>query len=132
MDRTRGMGHVANMKRTRNEPTPEPQFVTFQQFADHIKGASWEYIADLFFQESERLEYFQLLPWKKALRDPRSDYNHILGLFLLYVRGQYLPSLLEPKHARVKRTFEDIREDLNSRGQWPPKNRGQWPLKETS
>jgi hypothetical protein len=109
------------MTHKKKEQAPQSQFVTFDEFADHIRGRSWDYIEALFRQEYERLEYFQQLPWKKALRDPRSDYEHTLGLFLLYVRGVPTPSLNEPKNAHVKRTFEQIYEDLNGRGQWPPK-----------
>jgi hypothetical protein len=101
----------------------QPYFSSFEQFVAHIKGKEWSDTKEIFHHEYEATSYVGNLPTKKRLSDPNLDYEHCLGMFLLYVLSGVLPATVcANKNKRVCKMLEAIRADVESRGPWPPKD----------
>lgn len=101
----------------------QPHFACFEEFVTHIKGKEWPYTKKVFHHEYQATSYVGDLPAKMRLSDPISDYEHCLGLLLLYVRDGVLPATVRAnKNQRVRKMLEEIRADVERKEPWPPKD----------
>jgi hypothetical protein len=98
----------------------ELRFTRFEDFVAHIKGMSWEQVRSETELENANLQ--PLSDWSPHERRKQPDlvrYDTAIAALRVYLRMESFPAKLPPHD---KQLILQIQQELESRGQWRPKN----------